>query len=106
MVSPLLAELGQSGDPKVPYVLLVGNTSIIPAASEGGRLERLLSKLSLQRDFASISESAERHRGWRIQRQGSAERALTGAKSSGGRLRSLTFFSSDAGRNALLTAPD
>ena len=46
--SEVLKSLAMSDDPHVPYVLLAGNTSLIPQALEGGddsRAGRLLSKL-------------------------------------------------------------
>ncbi|CUH99176.1 caspase family protein [Leisingera aquaemixtae] len=47
--SDFLTELGRNSDPNVPYSLLVGNTSVIPAAVETGILSSLLAKLSPQR---------------------------------------------------------
>jgi hypothetical protein len=42
--SETLAELGGSPDPGIPYTMLAGNTSIIPAAPEG-LMDRLLNRL-------------------------------------------------------------
>ncbi len=48
----ILSELNKSADPGMPYVMLAGNTSIIPAATEttgvakGGLLGRLLARLT------------------------------------------------------------
>jgi hypothetical protein len=107
--SPLLTELYQSGDPKVPYTLLVGNTSIIPAAVEGGTVERLIARLAPQRvlhaaaslaflrspnDIAVSVESAKALAAGRVPEPRFAEVACD----------HVTFFSSDAGRQALLEA--
>jgi hypothetical protein len=49
--APVLVELNQSADPKIPYVMLAGNTSLIPAATVsegagGSLLSRLLARLT------------------------------------------------------------
>ena len=43
--SPTLIKLSESPDPGIPYAMLAGDTSIIPAAREQGTVGRLLSKL-------------------------------------------------------------
>ena len=43
--SPTLMKLNESPDPGIPYAMLAGDTSIIPAAQEQGTVGRLLSKL-------------------------------------------------------------
>jgi pimeloyl-ACP methyl ester carboxylesterase len=47
--SVFLANLRDSGDPSIPYTLLIGNTSIIPPAIGGDMLAELLQRLSPQR---------------------------------------------------------
>jgi hypothetical protein len=43
--SPTLVTLGQGPDPGIPYAMLAGNTSIIPAPQAHGAIGRLLNKL-------------------------------------------------------------
>lgn len=106
--SSFLAELAKSEDPNVQYTLLVGNTSIIPAAT-GGRLEALLGRLSPQRvmhattalaflkmpnDIAvSVASAQAVPKGWAVKPQVD-EIACD----------HLTFFSSSPGRQALARA--
>lgn len=107
--SPLLTELHKSDDPNVPYTLLVGNTSIIPTAIEGGAVERLIARLAPQRvlhaaaslaflrspnDIAVSVESAKAVPAGRGPEPAIAQVACD----------HVTFFSSDAGRQALLEA--
>lgn len=107
--SPLLAELGQSGDPQVPYVLLVGNTSIIPSASEGGKLERLLSKISPQKVLHAATSLAFMRAPNDIAVSVASAKTLPSGRVPSPKVAEVacdhvTFFSSDAGRKALLAA--
>lgn len=43
--SEFLKSLAASPDPQIPYTILAGNTSIIPAAVESNRLKRLMQRL-------------------------------------------------------------
>lgn len=43
--SEFLKSLEASPDPGIPYTIIAGNTSIIPAAVTSGQLERLMQKL-------------------------------------------------------------
>lgn len=107
--SSFLAELAQSADPEVPYSLLVGNTSIMPAAAQTGELSSLLAKLSPQRvlhagtalaffgvanDIAVSITSAKAVPEGRVPPPRVAELACD----------HLTFFSSEAGQRALMEA--
>jgi pimeloyl-ACP methyl ester carboxylesterase len=107
--SLVLDELRQSCDPKVAYTLLVGNTSIIPVAIEKGTVERLMARLAPQRvlhataslaflrspnDIAVSVESAKAVPIGRMPQPRTAEVACD----------HVTFFSSNAGRAALLEA--
>lgn len=107
--SAFLTELGQSADPGTPYTLLVGNTSIVPRAAADGTLQSLLARLSPQRvlhaatavaflskpnDIAVAVPSAQAVPGGRMPAPKVAEVACD----------HITFFSSDAGRSALLDA--
>src|SRR5262249_46622135 len=107
--SPFLETLAQSSDPQTPYTLLVGNTSIIPAAVANGMLAKLLSRLSPQRvlhttaslaffghpnDIAVSVTSAESVPTAR----GPAPHATEVACDH------ITFFTSNEGRQALLEA--
>jgi len=107
--SPVLNELHQTGDPRVSYTLLLGNTSIIPAAIENGTVERLMAKLAPQRvlhaaaslaflrspnDIAVSVESAKAVPSGRLPPPRTAEVACD----------HVTFFSSNEGREALLKA--
>jgi pimeloyl-ACP methyl ester carboxylesterase len=56
--SPFLMELARSTDPGVPYTLLVGNTSIMPAAVESGKLRDLLARLAPQRVLRAATSVA------------------------------------------------
>lgn len=53
--SAFLSDLAGSPNPSIPYTLLVGNTSIIPAAIANGRLEALLGRLAPQRVLHSAA---------------------------------------------------
>ena len=105
--SPFLVELASSTDPRVAYTLLVGNTSIMRAAVESGALGDLLARLAPQRvlhaataaafleapnDIAVSVASAQAIPPGRTPKQNVAEVACD----------HVTFFSSDAGRQALL----
>ncbi|MGE3313080.1 MAG: esterase/lipase family protein, partial [Limisphaerales bacterium] len=109
--SAILAELGQSGDPEIPYVLLVGNTSLIPAAVEGGRLERLLSKVSPKKVLHAATSLAFLREPNDIAVSVSSAKAVPGGRVPDPQVTEVacdhvTFFSSDAGRKALLAALD
>lgn len=58
--SDFVKNLAASPDPGVPYTILVGNTSIIPAAQAGGeksRITKLLKKLRLkQRSYDALTQ--------------------------------------------------
>jgi pimeloyl-ACP methyl ester carboxylesterase len=56
--STLLVDLAKSGDPGIPYTLLVGNTSMIEAIAESGRLEKLLAKVSPQKLLHGVTSLA------------------------------------------------
>src|SRR5689334_3322382 len=43
--SEFLKSLAASPDPQIPYTILAGNTSIIPAMLDSNRLKRLMQKL-------------------------------------------------------------
>lgn len=107
--SPFLAELASSSDPSVAYTLLVGNTSIIPAAITNGAVHSLLARLSPQRilhastglaflglpnDIAVSVASAQA-----VPQRHTQSLALVEVACD-----HITFFSSDAGRRALLHA--
>ncbi|TBA72887.1 caspase family protein [Rhizobium ruizarguesonis] len=107
--SPLLVELSKSPDPKVPYALLVGNTSIIPVVAEGAMLERLLSKLAPQRVLHAASSLAFLRAPNDIAVSVASAMALPGDRVPEPLIAEVacdhvTFFTSDAGRQALLDA--
>lgn len=107
--SSILTDLAKSECPNVWYTLLAGNTSIIPAAATSGRLESLLSRLSPQKvlhtstalvflkapnDIAVSVESAKAVPASVVPKSRVAEVGCD----------HVTFFSSNAGREALLNA--
>jgi hypothetical protein len=107
--SSLLTELHQSGDPNVPYTLLVGNTSIIPAAIEGGAVERLIAKLAPQRVLHAAASLAFLRSPNDIAVSVESAKAVPAGRMPGPTIAEVacdhvTFFSSDAGRQALLEA--
>jgi pimeloyl-ACP methyl ester carboxylesterase len=105
--SQFLSELEKSGDPRVPYTLLIGNTSILPEAAASGTLQALLARLAPQRVLHDVAALAF------LKRPNDIAVAVT---SAGAVPRSrvpqptmsevacdhVTFFTSDAGRQALL----
>jgi hypothetical protein len=106
--SPFLAELAQNADPHVLYTLLVGNTSVIPAAVDDGKLGKLLARLSQRilhsatslaflrapNDIAVSVASAQAVPAGRVPTPVATEVACD----------HLTFFGLDAGSQALLKA--
>lgn len=107
--SPFLAQLARSENNGVPYTVLVGNTSLIPAAVATGTVGRLLARLSPQRvlhDAASLAF---------LQTPNDIAVSVTSAQAvpdGPGRVLTkvevpcdhISFFVSDAGRQALLEA--
>jgi pimeloyl-ACP methyl ester carboxylesterase len=107
--SSLLNELHQSGDPNVSYTLLVGNTSIIPAAVEGGAVERLIAKLSPQRVLHAAASLAFLRLPNDIAVSVASAKAVPTDRVPARKVVEVacdhvTFFISDAGRQALLEA--
>lgn len=105
--SEFLSELERSDDPKVPYTLLVGNTSILPEAVASGTLQSLLARLAPQRVLHDVAALAF------LKRPNDIAVAVTSAsavpssrvpppKISEVACDHITFFTSDAGQHALL----
>jgi hypothetical protein len=107
--SPFLAELARSEGPKVPYTLLVGDTSIIPAAAASGRLEALLGRLSPQRVLHAATALIFLKAPNDIAVSVASAKAVPEGRAPAPQVAEvacdhLTFFSSNAGRQALLEA--
>jgi Caspase domain len=107
--SPFLAELAQNPDPKVRYTLLVGNTSIIPAASESGKLSSLFAKLSPQRVLHAATALAFLKAPNDIAVSVASAKAVPEGRAPAPQIAEvpcdhITFFSANAGRQALLEA--
>ncbi len=107
--SPFLATLGQSPDPKTPYTLLVGNTSIIPRAAGDGTLQALLARLEPQRVLHTATALAFFNKPNDIAVAVSSAQALPSGRAPAPKTIEVacdhvTFFSSDVGRQALLDA--
>ncbi|WP_036263217.1 caspase family protein [Mesorhizobium sp. WSM2561] len=107
--SSIVAELAQTPDPLVPYTLLVGNTSMIKKAVADGRLERLLSKLSPQRVLHGATSLAFLRAPNDIAVSVVSAKAVPGNRATAHDISEIacdhiTFFSSNAGREALIEA--
>lgn len=107
--SPFLTALGQSADPEIPYTLLVGNTSIIARAATDGVLEALLAKLSPQRVLHAATAVAFLSQPNDIAVAVSSAQAVPNGRAPAAKIVEvacdhITFFSSNAGRRALLEA--
>ena len=107
--SPFLATLGQSADPKVPYTLLVGDTSIIPRAVADGVVQALLARLAPQRVLHAATALAFFNKPNDIAVAVTSATAVPAARVPAPRIIEvacdhITFFSTDAGRQALLDA--
>ena len=107
--SPFLAELNASPDPNVRYTFLVGNTSIIPVAAANGTLESLLTRLSPQRALHAATAFAFFKAPNDIAVSVASAQALPSGRIPKPEVKQVacdhvTFFSSDAGRRALLEA--
>jgi len=107
--SPFLAELARSGDPTVPYTLLVGNTSIIRAAAEDGKLGSLLAKLSPQRVLYAATALAFLKASNDIAVSVASAKAVPEGRAPAPQTAEVTcdhvtYFSSEAGRQALFEA--
>lgn len=107
--SPLLKDLERGGDPKVPYTLLIGNTSIIPMAITNGTLQSLLTRLSPQRVLHDVTALAFLNSANDIAVAVSSAQAVPDSRipapvKSEVACDHLTFFTTDAGRRALLEA--
>jgi len=107
--SPFLGTLSESADPQVPYTLLVGNTSIISAAVANGTLAKLLSRLSPQRVLHSATSLAFFGKPNDIAVGVPSAQSVPTARKPTAVVTEvacdhITFFTSDAGRQALLEA--
>jgi hypothetical protein len=107
--SAFLATLGQSADPKVPYTLLVGNTSIIPRPAGGTVVQALLARLAPQRVLHAATGLAFFNQPNDIAVAVTSAKAVTAGRAPAPRITEvacdhITFFSTDAGRQALLDA--
>jgi pimeloyl-ACP methyl ester carboxylesterase len=107
--SPFLATLGQSADPAVPYTLLAGNTSITARAAGDGTLQALLARLAPQRVLHAATALAFLKRPNDIAVAVTSAKAVPQARAPAPTVAEvgcdhITFFSSDAGRQALLDA--
>jgi len=107
--SALLQALSESIDPKVRYTLLVGNTSIIPSIVEGGGLERLLTRLSPRRALHAVTSLAFLRTPNDMAVSVMSAKAVPGGRVPPAHVAEVacdhvTFFSSMAGRQALLKA--
>jgi hypothetical protein len=105
--SPLLTDLGHSADPKVPYTLLIGDTSIIPAAVSDGTMQALLARLVPQRALHDVTALAFLNEPNDIAVAVTSAGAVPlprvpAAVTSEVACDHITFFTSDAGRRALL----
>ncbi|MER9070423.1 caspase family protein [Mesorhizobium sp. M0902] len=105
--SPFLTELGKSNDPQIPYSLLVGNTSIIPAAVTNGTFRSLLERLSPQRVLHDVTAMAFLNKPNDIAVAVSSARAVPETRNpemiaSEVACDHITFFTTDAGRRALM----
>ena len=98
--SKFLKSLAASPDPGVPYTIIAGNTSIIPAAVVSGQLERLMQKLhklvelpfsGQPNDIAVAVQSIKSVSGGRLPQPQTHEVACD----------HLTYFSDQAGLSAL-----
>ncbi|NEO13600.1 MULTISPECIES: caspase family protein [unclassified Moorena] len=98
--SKFLKSLAASPDPGVPYTIIAGNTSIIPAAVVSGQLERLMQKLrkvvelpffGQPNDIAVTVQSIKSVSGGRLPQPQTHEVACD----------HLTYFSDQAGLSAL-----
>lgn len=107
--SNFLADLARSTDPKMPYTLLVGNTSVIPTALEDGKVAGLLARLSPQRVLHAATTLAFLRAPNDVAVGVVSAKAVPEGREPPPRVEELgcdhlTFFSSDAGRQALLAA--
>ncbi|WP_312016796.1 caspase family protein [Bradyrhizobium japonicum] len=107
--SPFLNDLAQGTDPKVPYTLLVGNTSIIPVAIANGRLDALLAKLAPQRVLHDFTSLAFLNKPNDIAVAVSSAQAVPQQRAPAPTITEvtcdhITFFTTEAGRKALLAA--
>ncbi|MCA0032654.1 caspase family protein [Mesorhizobium sp. B263B2A] len=107
--SPFLTELGQSDDPRTPYSLLIGNTSIIPAAVANGTLRSLLERLSPQHVLHDVTALAFLNKPNDIAVAVASARALPEPRNPAllafeVACDHLTFFTTEAGRAALMQA--
>jgi pimeloyl-ACP methyl ester carboxylesterase len=107
--SPLVRELSQSEDPGIAYTLLVGNTSIIPAAVTNGILERLLAKLSPQRLLHAATGLAFFHSPNDIAVSVASAKAIPNTRRREAIVSEVacdhvSFFTSTEGQRALLNA--
>ncbi|MER9217227.1 caspase family protein [Mesorhizobium sp. M0663] len=105
--SQIIAELRQAPDPKIPYSLIVGNTSLIQTGSAGGQVERLLSKLSPQNLLHASASLAFLRAPNDIAVSVSSAAAVPDNRATVSDVTyvacdHITFFSTDAGREALL----
>ena len=107
--SPFLTALGQSADPKVVYTLLVGNTSIIAHAAGDRVLQALLARLTPQRVLHAVTALAFLDKPNDIAVGVTSAKAVPNGRAPAPRVVEvacdhITFFSADAGRQALLDA--
>ena len=105
--SQFLIDLEHSADPKVPYTLLIGDTSIVPAGIANGVLQRLLTRLAPQRVLHDVTALAFLNKpndiAVAVTSAGAVPRPRTPAPvTSEVACDHITFFTSDAGRRALL----
>jgi hypothetical protein len=104
-----MKDLAGGGDPKVPCTLLIGNTSIIPAAIANGRLKALLTKLAPQRVLHDVASLAFLNKPNDIAVAVSSAQAVPQPRfpaptTSEVACDHITFFTTEVGRKALLTA--
>lgn len=107
--SSFLKELASGSDPKIPYTLLVGNTSVIPVAVTKGRLEALMAKLAPQRVLHNVTSLAFLNNPNDIAVAVTSAKAVSQERTPAPRTFEvacdhITFFSTEVGRAALLRA--
>ncbi|WP_426409758.1 caspase family protein [Bradyrhizobium ganzhouense] len=107
--SPFLKDLERGSDPKVPYTLLIGNTSIIPITIANGTMQALLARLSAQRVLHDVTAIAFLNKANDIavsvwSAQSIAEPRSPAPVKSEVACDHITFFTTEAGRRALLEA--
>lgn len=107
--SGFLGDLARSDDPKISYTLLAGNTSVIAAALGDSKAAGLLERLSPQRVLHAATALAFLRAPNDIAVSVASAKAVPEGRSPQPRIEEvgcdhLTFFTSDAGRRALLAA--